>query len=386
MTLATLADRLIPAALAEDAELPLDTSDPQLDTPAVLIDLDAVEANITRFAQLSARNGLTLRPHAKTHKSVAMARRQLAAGAVGIAVSSVTEALAFVAGGVSDILIAYPLVGRRKLDRVVSLLTGGAAVTLVSDSAAVTEGYHEIAAAAARPLPVLVEVDTGMHRVGAEPHDVIDLAVQLARDPLLSFGGILTHAGDSHDAPDEPGIQEVARREALIMGSVRADLEKHGLEVPVVSAGSTITAPYLSATDGITELRPGTYIYNDLRTLQCHACTPDAIAPRALATVISVNGARVTIDAGSKTLTTSTIPGYGQGRLRNRPRGTFTRLSEEHGVLGLADDGPVPGVGDRVEVLPVHACVWMDLQPEVYGVRGNQVVERIAVDAMRHSL
>jgi D-serine deaminase-like pyridoxal phosphate-dependent protein len=225
-----------------------------------------------------------------------------------------------------------------------------------------------------------------MHRVGAAPRDVVRLATEVARDRWLDFAGVLTHAGDSHDAPDEPGIEEVARREAAVMGSVRAELEASGLDVPVVSAGSTITAPYLSAADGITEIRPGTYVYNDLRTLERHACTPDALAARALATVVSADGPRVTIDAGAKTLTTSAMPGYGQGHLRGRPRAAFTRLSEEHGVLNVADDGPPLRVGDRVEVLPVHVCVWMDLQAEVYGVRGRQVTERITVDAMRHSL
>jgi D-serine deaminase-like pyridoxal phosphate-dependent protein len=385
VTSPVLARRDIPVALGDEVEPPLDVLDDRLDTPAVLVDLDATEANIARFAQLARRSGVALRPHVKTHKSLAMARRQLAAGAAGIAASSVTEAQAFAAGGVPDILVAYPLVGKRKLERAAALLAGQSRVSLVTDSALVTDGYRALAGTLRRPLPVLIEVDTGMHRVGASPTDVVRLATEVARDPLLEFAGVLTHAGDSHDAPDEPGIEAVARREAAIMGSVRADLEASGLDVPIVSAGSTITAPYLSASDGVTEIRPGTYIYNDLRTLERHACTPDAIAARALATVVSVDGERVTIDAGSKTLTTSAVEGYGHGHLRNRPHATFTRLSEEHGVLRVYD-GPGLRVGERVEVLPVHVCVWMDLQAEVYGVRNGQVVERITIDAMRHSL
>jgi D-serine deaminase-like pyridoxal phosphate-dependent protein len=382
--------RELPVALSGNVELPIDVGDDQLDTPAILVDLDVVDANIARFAGFATRSGLELRPHGKTHKSVAMANRQVDAGSVGITASGTAEARAFVVGGVRDVLLAYPLVGRRKLDRAAPLFAEAgdwaAEVTLVSDSLEVTAGYRELARSTGRRIPVLVEVDTGMHRVGADPSVVVKLAADIARDPLLKFRGVMTHAGHSHDATDELGIEAVARQEAALMGAVREDLEAAGLEVPTVSAGSTITAPYLSAADGITEIRPGTYIYNDLRTLGRWACTHDAIAATMLATVVSTEGSRLTIDAGSKTLTSSRDTTYGHGHLRSRPRTTFRRLSEEHGVLHAEDDLPMPVVGEKVEVLPIHVCVWMDLQAEVYGVRAGRIVERITVDAMRHSL
>jgi D-serine deaminase-like pyridoxal phosphate-dependent protein len=376
--------------LGRDIELPIDLRDERLDTPAVVVDLDVVDANITRFANFSRRSGLALRPHAKTHKSLAIAGRQLTAGAAGICASGPSEAQIMVAGGIRDVLVAYPLVGRRKLDRAATLLAiaedTGAAVALVSDSGHVTEGYQELARTTGRSIPVLVEVDTGMHRVGADPSMVVRLAIEIARDPLLEFRGVMTHAGNSHDAVDELGIEAVARQEAAIMGAVREELEAAGIPVPTVSAGSTITSPYLTEADGITEIRPGTYVYNDLRTLGRHACTHDAIAATAVATVVSTDGTRVTIDAGSKTLTNSKDGTYGHGHLRSRPQTSFSRLSEEHGVLRVDDGLRSLAVGEKVEVLPIHVCVWMDLQAEVYGARGGQIVERIAVDAMRHSL
>jgi D-serine deaminase-like pyridoxal phosphate-dependent protein len=379
--------RRLPVPLAPSAPLPLHLDDPRLDTPAVLVDLDVMEANISRLADFAERSGLKLRPHIKTHKSIAVARRQLAAGAAGICTSGIAEASAMAAAQPPDLLIAYPVVGRAKLDRLAALVRGtDTPVLLVSDSASVTDGYRQVASALGTRLRVLVEVDTGMRRVGAEPKDVAALAEEIAGDPVLEFGGIMTHAGHSHDATDEPGIHAVARQEAAVMGSVRTDLEALGLEVPIVSAGSTITSPYLSAADGITEIRPGTYVYNDLRTLGCHACTPDAIAATVLATVVSAADDRITIDAGNKTLTMTKEPPYGFGHLLHRPGVGFSRLSEEHGVMRVADGAPVPAVGDRVRVLPIHVCVWMDLQPEVYGIRRGQVVERLAIDAMRHSL
>ncbi|MDX6348383.1 MAG: hypothetical protein QOF84_3173 [Streptomyces sp.] len=382
--------RTLPVALYDDVGLPIDIDDDRLDTPAVLVDLDVVDANIERYQAFANRQGLALRPHSKTHKSVTVAERQLAAGAVGITVSGASEALAMTAGGVRDVLVAYPLVGPRKLERVAPLVRraagDGITVSLVADSSEVVQGYRELARSTGRTIPVLVEVDTGMNRVGADPAAAVKLAEEVARSQGLEFRGVMTHAGHSHDASDELGIEAVGRQEAMVMGGVREDLEAAGLDVQVVSAGSSITSAYLTAADGITEIRPGTYVYNDLRTLGRHACTPDALAATVLATVVSTSGRRVTIDAGSKTLTPTKDAAYGHGHVRHRPGVVFTRLSEEHGVMDARDDLPMPSVGDKVQVLPVHVCVWMDLQAEVYGVRGGRVVERIAVDAMRHSL
>jgi D-serine deaminase-like pyridoxal phosphate-dependent protein len=375
---------LLPLPLDPAAELPLSLEDRRLDTPAMLVDLDIAEANIASMAAFARRSGLRLRPHLKTHKSLAMARRQLTAGAVGLCAATVGEAAAFAAGGVTDLTLAYPVVGARKLERLAAVCRA-ADLTLVADSTPVADGYQEVARQAGRTLRVLIEVDTGMGRVGATPDAAPGLARHLSGCHGLEFHGILTHAGHAHDAEGQLGVERVAREEAAIMGAVRAELERAGHEVAVVSAGSSLTARYLSAADGITEIRPGTYVYNDLRTLACWSCTYEEIAATMLATVIRVDGTRVVVDAGSKTLTTSTDPVYGQGHLLSRPDGAFTRLSEEHGVLSV-DGAPRLSVGDRVRILPIHACVWSDLQPEVYGIRDGHVVERIRVDAFRRSL
>jgi len=340
------------------------------------------------MAAFARRAGLRLRPHVKTHKSLAMARRQLDAGAVGLCVATVSEAEVFAAvftTGEADLTLAYPVVGARKLSRLAEVCRA-VPITLVADSAPVIDGYREVARTAGRTLAVLVEVDTGMRRAGAPPHAVPELAALVAKSAGLEFGGIMTHAGHAHDAVGQLGIEHVARQEAALMGDVRADLELAGHEVRVVSAGSSLTARYLTAADGITEIRPGTYIYNDLRTLGCWSCTAEEIAVTMLATVVSTGdgGARVTVDAGNKTLTTTTDPVYGHGHLAGRPDAAVARLSEEHGVLTVT--GARPAVGDLVRILPVHVCVWSDLQPEVYGTRHGEIVERISVDAFRHSL
>ena len=375
---------LLPLPLDPAVPLPLQLTDQRIDTPAMLVDLDVVDGNIARMAAFARRAGVQLRPHMKTHKSVAMARRQLAAGAVGLCAATVTEAAVLAAAGITDLTLAYPVVGDRKLARLAAVCAA-ADVTLVTDSAEVADGYASLARRIGRTMAVLIEVDTGMHRTGAAPAAVPNLASHIARCTGLEFRGILTHAGHAHDADGPLAVEHVGRQEAAIMGAVRADLERAGHEVPVVSAGSSLTARYLSAADGITEIRPGTYIYNDLRTLACWSCTYDEIAASMLATVVSADGQRLIVDAGNKTLTTTREAVYGYGHLRGRPDTSFTRLSEEHGVLD------VPGraglrVGDRVQILPIHVCAWSDLQPEVYGVRSAEVVERVRVEALRHSL
>ena len=375
----------LPTPLAAEVALPIPLDDPRLDTPAVLVDLDIVEANIARMAGLARREKLSLRPHIKTHKSTSMAQRQLAAGAVGVCCATASEAEVMIAGGVADVLLAYPLAGRRKFERVAPLLSS-TALTLVTDSKAVTAAYRELAQTIGRSIRVMIEIDSGMHRVGVDPRNLADIAADIVSGNDLELRGIMTHAGHSHDATDQLGIESVARQEAAIMGAAREELEGAGFDVPIVSAGSTITAPYLHATDGITEIRPGTYVYNDLRTMGTYACTPDALAAFALATVVSLEGDRVTIDAGSKTLTTSHDAIYGFGHLRDQPGSRFTRLSEEHGVLAVPNGRSRLAIGDRVQILPIHVCAWMDLQPEIYGVRDGQIVERIPVEAMRHSL
>ena len=375
----------LPTPLAPDVSLPIATLDGRLDTPAILVDLDIVDSNIARMAAFARRTGLALRPHIKTHKSLAMARRQLEAGAAGVCCATASEAEVLIMGGVRDVLLAYPLVGAAKFARIAPLFDRGE-LTLVTDSKSVTADYRQLAQNIGRPISVVVEVDSGMNRVGIDPRSVVEVAEDVTRGNDLTFRGIMTHAGHSHDATDQLGIEAVARQEAAVMGAAREELEAAGFDVPMVSAGSTITAPYLKSADGITEIRPGTYIYNDLRTLGTYACTADSLAASALASVVSLEGDRVTVDAGSKTLTMSRDGGFGFGHLRDQPASRFTRLSEEHGVLDLPGAQARLAVGDRVEVMPIHVCVWMDLQPEVYGTRNGQVVERIAIEAMRHSL
>jgi len=372
-------------ALDPQAQLPLDLDSDLLDTPALLIDLDVMERNIVSMADLAKRRGMTLRPHAKSHKSTFIADLQLSSGATGLCLATVGEAEVMWRHGIQDLLLAFPVVGQAKLRRLRPLLDAGA-LTVVTDSVDVAEGYSALARSVGCQLPVLIEIDSGMHRVGVLPERAGALAAEVDRLPGLQVRGILTHAGQSHQAADQQGIERVARDEVRAMQRAREALEGQGIQVDVVSAGSTVTTPYLSADDGITEVRPGTYVFNDLRTLSRYSCTPDQLALSMLATVVSRAPGRATLNAGSKSITTARTDEHGHGHLVNRPSSGFRLLSEEHAVLGLATEDEDLQVGQRVRILPIHSCVWMDLQAEVYGTRGGQVVRRIRVDAMRRSL
>lgn len=169
----------LPLPLDRGVSLPVDLDAEALDTPAILVDLDIVDANIRDMANLAERNGFRLRPHIKTHKSVAMARRQIDAGATGICTATVTEAEVMIAGGIKDVMIAYPLVGRRKFERLAPLFDQ-ASITLAADSSEVIRSYGEFAAHIGRDVPVMLEVDVGMHRVGIAPENVVALGKELS--------------------------------------------------------------------------------------------------------------------------------------------------------------------------------------------------------------
>jgi D-serine deaminase-like pyridoxal phosphate-dependent protein len=374
----------LPAGAPAPSRLPAGLGDPLLDTPCLLIDLDILASNLMRMAALASRSRVRLRPHAKTHKSLRIARMQIDAGAAGICVATVGEAEVMRGGGIEDILIAYNIIGQAKLSRLLPLCAGGG-ITLIADSVAVAEGYSRLARTAGQTQPVLLEIDSGMKRTGIPPGAAGEIGSQIASLPGIELTGILTHAGHAHDMTDQPDIEAVARDEANAMQQAIEELSRRGIEVQVVSAGSTITAPYLTADDGITEIRPGTYAFNDLRTLEMYACTPDQIAATILATVVSVSQDHFVLDAGNKTLTMTSTRQHGHGKIKGHPRSSFLRLSEEHGVAAAGDTAARLRVGDRVEILPVHICVCVDLQQEAYGLSRGTIAERIRIDAARRS-
>jgi D-serine deaminase-like pyridoxal phosphate-dependent protein len=354
-----------------------------LPTPAAIVDLDVMEANLARMAGYAARHGLRLRPHVKTHKSPRLAAEQLRLGAAGLTVATLREAVTMRPVG-GELLLAYPPVGDWRL-AALTRIARDSPVAVALDSADALAGLGAAAARAGVRVTVLVEFDAGMRRCGVmRPADAVDLARRAAGHPSLEFGGLLFYPGHIRDAVPEQAAALRALAEELA-GYIEA-LKQAGLEPAVVSGGSTPTAFASHEVPGITEIRPGTYVFNDRTTALLGACAWHDCAFTVLATVVStsVPGAAV-IDAGSKALSREEVRsrGAGFGALLDRPGVAVAGLSEEHGILDLSGSDWRPRIGERVRVVPNHVCVCVNLQKEVLGVRGDTVVSRWPVSA-RH--
>jgi D-serine deaminase-like pyridoxal phosphate-dependent protein len=347
---------------------------PVVETPALVVDLDRLRANIDRMAGAVASRGLELRPHAKTHKCVEVARMQVQAGAVGLTVATLSEAEVFAEAGFDDLFVAYPVfpVGA-KAERLRRLLDRAALRVGVDNPA----GAATVAMAAqGRLVQVALEVDSGQHRTGVDPSDVVGLAEQ-CRAAGLEVVGVFTHGGHSYADPSAPS--GAAADEGQALTQARVLLRGAGFDVPVVSAGST---PTTGATrpPGVTEERPGTYVFQDRQQLALGACTTDDLALSVAATVVSTHHDRFVVDAGSKALA-GDRPQWlrGHGWIPSLGNATVVTLSEHHGIVEGASRQP--SVGDVVDVVPNHACTVVNLFDEYVVARSGSVVDRWPVTA-----
>ncbi|ACA20321.1 alanine racemase domain protein [Methylobacterium sp. 4-46] len=341
-------------------------------SPAVMIDLDRVERNIARLQAACDAAGLANRPHIKTHKSPVLARMQREAGARGLTCQTLGEAEVMAEAGLDDILISYNLVGPEKLGRLARLLRR-TALTVSADHPAVVAGLGEAAAAAGRPLAVMVECDTGRARAGvARPEEAVALARQIAGTPSLRFAGLLLY-------PPEDGV---AATQAFL-DRVRQGLAGEGLEAGIVSTGGTPNLRHLGAVRGATEHRAGTVIFNDRMMMACGAALPEDCALDVVATVVSrAVPERGVLDAGSKTLTADPGGGLdGYGLIREAPRARIHKLAEEHGFLDLAACPEALPVGSVVRVVPNHVCVVVNMVDRLVTTRAGRIVGEIPVAA-----
>ncbi len=353
----------------------------ELETPAAVVDLAVMERNLRLMAAYTSQHGLSLRPHVKTHKSPWIAGRQVALGAVGLTCATTREAelMSTVAG---DILVAYPPVGRARTERLMRL-SDGVRLTVALDSAEAIESLASSARTSGRKVGVYVELDFGMRRVGvASPADAIRLAQLVERETLLEFRGIAFYPGHvrGHVGQQAAGLAELRGQVA----GARDAFERAGIALEVVSGGSTPTA-WRAHETGATEVRPGTYVYNDRTTAALGACAWQDCALTVLATVVStaVPGQAV-IDAGSKALGREPLrnaDGEGFGVLLDRPDVIVKAMSEEHGLLDLSRTTWRPAIGDQVRVIPNHVCIVVHCFDRAYGLQGETVVREWRIEA-----
>jgi D-serine deaminase-like pyridoxal phosphate-dependent protein len=361
--------------------------DEELDTPLITVDLDLLERNIAEMAALATSHGVALRPHAKTHKSPHVARLQLEAGAIGLTCAKLGEAEVLVElAGVTDILIAYPIVGDIKMRRLLELLERAHVIVAV-DTHQAAAALSQAISVSDRILDVYVEVNTGQDRAGARAgQEAVDLAVTTSRLPGLRLAGVMTHEGHAgFSSPDE--IATIAQDAGRALVDTAERIRAQGIEVAHVSVGSTPASWFTPRVPGITEMRPGTYVFHDNNAFRHGRIGPDRCAARVVSTVVSrpagqPTGHRAVIDAGSKALALDPSPSHpGHGYIVGHPSATIARLSEEHGVVLLSPDELGFDVGDRVEIIPNHICPAVNLTDELVIVRDGHVIDRWPVAA-----
>jgi D-serine deaminase-like pyridoxal phosphate-dependent protein len=349
----------------------------EIDTPALLVDLDVMERNLRRVADYTNSHGLRLRPHTKTHKSPRIGRRQLEMGAAGLTVAKVGEAEVMLGAQPADMLIAYPVIGRSKLERLMAVARK-TRVTMALDSLGVAQQLSEAAQAAGVDVGVLAETDVGLGRVGVSPGpELLDLARGIQRLPGLALKGIAFYPGHIKDN-GEPGRAALAALGRLIQ-CILDDFRREGIAVRIVSGGSTPSLYHSHELAGLNEIRPGTYVYNDWNTVRSGGCGLEDCAASLLVTVVSTaRPGQIIVDGGSKTFSSDGALGQTQpafGYLTEAPEAVFQKMNEEHGYVDIRQASRRFQLGERLHIIPNHICTAVNLHERVYGIRNGAVEE-----------
>ncbi len=339
-----------------------------LDTPFVTINEQKLDTNISDMADFAQKSGVKLRPHIKAHKTKEIALKQLKAGACGVTVAKLGEAEIMAEIGVKDIFIAYQLIGEAKIYRLVKLMNQ-ADVTVAVDS---IEGIKYLAKGArqlGREIPVMVEINSGLNRCGVLPGgEALELAKRVLKTPGLKLKGIFTHAGQAYGSSSNKEVLEIGKHEGIVMAETANLLRSAGISLAVVSVGSTPTVKASGRVEGITEIRPGNYVFYDAIQVGLGVVPVERCSLSIITTVISRPAAgRVIVDAGSKVFAldkgahgTEVVKGF--GFIKGYPKLALTRLSEEHGIIETEKGNKeLPEVGARLEIIPNHACTVVNL-------------------------
>lgn len=347
----------------------------ELETPAVLVDLDVMENNLSRMAAYCRRHRIALRPHTKTHKIPELAAQQLAMGAVGITVAKIGEAEVMARAGIKDILIAYPIVGEQKAARLAEL-TDNSSITIALDSEEAAQSISAQISARHARVGVLIEIDVGYGRCGlSDEKELLSLAQKIAALPGLEFQGLMFFPGQFVVAPEKRAVMLEDVNDLL--GRTYDTFERAKMPFTVMSGGSTPTAYSAHQFHGVNEIRPGMYAFNDRNMVGIGVAGIENCALSVVSTIVSTSvSGQAVIDGGSKTFSSDRYlagDGRGFGLVREDFGAELEILSEEHGQLNIKRATRRYRVGDRMRIIPNHVCTTINMHDEIYGVRGESV-------------
>jgi D-serine deaminase-like pyridoxal phosphate-dependent protein len=345
-----------------------------LETPAIVVDLDVMGRNLSRMADYCRSKNLSLRPHTKSHKIPELAQQQLAHGARGITVAKIGEAEVMLNSGITDILIAYPIFGRGKAEKLAELATR-ADITVALDSLEVARAISNEANKRNARVGILVEIDVGFRRCGlANENELLSLAQRVAELPSLDFKGLMFFPGHFQVSENERAALRVGVNDLL--SRILTKFEQTGVFLTTVSGGSTPTALEGHLFHGVNEIRPGMYIFNDLNMVGIGIARVEDCALLVITTVVSTSvSGRAIIDAGSKTLSSDRYLAGDKrfGMVKADPEAELDHLSEEHGHLNISRSTSSYRVGERLTIIPNHVCSTVNMHNQIYGVRGERV-------------
>jgi D-serine deaminase-like pyridoxal phosphate-dependent protein len=339
----------------------------EVETPVAVIDLDRLEANLTDLQSYADGHRIALWPHAKTHKSPEIGRRQLDLGAAGLTVAKTGEAQVFQEAGVSKLLVHYPPFGAAKWERLADLTAAGVELTVAVDSVEPAEGLARAFDRRGVSAELLVELDVGLHRTGQMTvTGAVEIAERLDRLPALAVAGISCYPG--HCRRGDPALAEKLGAADELLREARDAFDRAGLRCDRISGGSTPTR-HLTHTTCVNELRAGTYALLDRNEADDERCA------LWIETTVVSNAIRgqVVVDGGSKTFTSDPYPDGGHGSVIGAPDARFTRVNEEHGYIDVSSLDEAPGLGDHLQIVPNHACGCINLHDGALAVRDGVV-------------
>lgn len=355
------------------------------ETPYLFIDEEIMENNINRMAKKIKALNCKLRPHVKTHKNIEIAKRQISAGAVGITVAKLGEAEIMASGGIKDIFIAYPLIGENKIKRAIELSYNVERLILSTDS---IEGARQLSKAAVKAgtiLEVRIEVDTGLKRTGVPLKRVKAFAKEMLEMPGFNATGLFTFKGAIYNSLPTNNYKLAGREEGEMLLALKQELAPLGdFEL---SGGSTPTGIYTAQVQGVDEIRPGTYVFNDAMQVATGRCDVKDCAVKVIYTIISIHeDGRMIIDGGSKSISTDIVPNSapynleGYGICFEDEHIVLDRLSEEHGMIKINEGAGDYKIGDTISFIPNHVCTTVNLYDTAY-MGNNENHKIIKIDA-----